>query len=220
MDEAVLILLMFLAQHQTATLTPSPEERKSRLEFLCVISCFSSPPHKLSLKHCACTSACNCACTVPGTAQGHMSFRHYRNSSVIFHSCKNGKLRSCNVWEGQSEKSEGHFRCVREVCEGSSLPRHRLCESHKHSAETLQLLCGPLLLKLQELQSRTSFDNVVLCPDYPFAADFSQFEPSGRTAQPHPHTEISWPEFIQQIFFQMVESSGLTGYKADDSITT
>lgn len=93
------------------------------------------------------------------------------------------------------EKSEGHFRCVGEVCEGSSLPQHRLCESHKHSAETPQLFCGPLLLKLQELRSRISFDNVVLCPDYPFAANFSPFEPSGHKTRPRPHTQISCSRF-------------------------
>lgn len=40
-------------------------------------------------------------------------------------------LRSFDVWEGRTERG-GHFRCVGEVCDGSSLPQHWLCESHKH----------------------------------------------------------------------------------------
>lgn len=34
------------------------------------------------------------------------------------------------------------------------------------------------------------------------------------------HTETSWPGFMQQIFFQIVESLGLTQDKADDMIMT
>lgn len=45
------------------------------------------------------------------------------------------KAPDWGVWEELREKSctdRSHFRCAGEVFEGSSLPRPRLCESHKH----------------------------------------------------------------------------------------